>query len=81
MTGRLARQSTHTPAARPTASTGAVPAAASAPIWNGVAPRVKAATSGNASAVTADPTPETTLAPHSRTNAGERQTPPGCRRF
>lgn len=39
-----------------------------------------AASSGNARRVIALPSPETTLAPHSRTYAGERQTPPGDHR-
>src|SRR5215831_21186939 len=74
---RRRRRSTHTPAKRPTSRAGAEPAAESNPICQGVAPSVRAAISGRASAEIWDPTSEIAEAAQNLRKPPWRVSPPG----
>ncbi len=75
--GRRRRRSASTPACNPSSTAGSFPAAASSPIWPGVACRVNAALSGSASPDTLLPSAETVCPAHSRMKSGCRHRLPG----
>jgi hypothetical protein len=66
ITGRRRKRSTHAPASRPKSRCGRPAAAASTPKAIGEAPRLKAASSGSATAVNCEPTADVDCATHSR---------------
>jgi len=74
---RRRKRSTHTPAKRLTSRAGAEPAAESNPICQGVAPSMRAAISGRASAEIWDPTSEIAEAAQNLRKPPWRVSPPG----
>ena len=68
--GRRRRRSAQTPANNPSSRKGAVPAAASRPIWAGVACRLSTAVSGSASPVMAEPKTEIVWPAHNFRKSG-----------
>jgi hypothetical protein len=75
ISGRRRSRSTHAPATRPTATSGAACAAVKSPIWVGVAPSTSTATSGRANCVTADPISEMLWPAQTLAKSGSRQRP------
>ena len=75
ITGRRRKRSTHAPANRPKRRCGRPAAAASTPKAIGDAPRLKAASSGSATAVNCEPTADADWAAHNRAKSPSRAMP------